>query len=237
MEIIPAVDIKDGKCVRLYQGNFQRETVFSDDPVAMALQWQDQGAQRLHVVDLDGAASGQLHHEPIIEDMINKIGIPLQLGGGIRTLEAIVEVLSLGVERVVLGTAAVEDPFMLEEACEQFDEAIVVGVDARKGFVATQGWTQSSDITATDFVDWMTGFGVRRFIYTDIARDGTLTEPNFDDISTLLSKITVPLIVSGGVSSVEHLKRLKEMGVEGAIVGRALYTGDLDLKEALAAVR
>ena len=237
MEIIPAVDIKGGKCVRLYQGNFQRETVFSNDPVAMALQWQDQGAQRLHVVDLDGAASGQLHHEPIIEDMITKIGIPLQLGGGIRTLEAIEEVLSLGVERVVLGTAAVEDPFMLEEACEQFDEAIVVGVDARKGFVATQGWTQSSDITATDFVDWMTGFGVRRFIYTDIARDGTLTEPNFDDISTLLSKITVPLIVSGGVSSVEHLKRLKEMGVEGAIVGRALYTGDLDLKEALAAVR
>ncbi|MEE9325603.1 MAG: 1-(5-phosphoribosyl)-5-[(5-phosphoribosylamino)methylideneamino]imidazole-4-carboxamide isomerase [Dehalococcoidia bacterium] len=237
MEVIPAVDIKGGKCVRLYQGNFQRETVFSNDPVAMALRWQDMGAQRLHVVDLDGAASGQLHHEPIIEDMIDKIGIPLQLGGGIRTLEAIEEVLSLGVERVVLGTAAVEDPFMLEEACEQFDEAIVVGVDARKGFVATQGWTQSSDITATDFVDWMTGFGVRRFIYTDIARDGTLTEPNFDDISTLLSKITVPLIVSGGVSSVEHLKRLKDMGVEGAIVGRALYTGDLDLKEALAAVR
>lgn len=237
MEIIPAIDLRQGKCVRLYQGNYSQETVFSEDPVGMALHWQGLGAPRLHIVDLDGAATGEPCHASLIAEMVRSLTIPLQLGGGLRHLEAVEGVLGLGVERAILGTAAVEDHGLVAEACHRFGERVIVSIDAREGYVAIHGWMDKTTVTAGELVERMAELGVRRFIYTDIARDGTLTEPSFPAIARLVGKTSLPIIASGGVSSLEHIKRLAELGVEGAIVGRALYTGDIDLKEALGAVR
>ena len=237
MEVIPAVDLKGGKCVRLYRGDFDRETVFSDDPVAMALRWQGEGAGRLHIVDLDGAARGELAHISVLEQIVAAVGVPLQVGGGIRSLEAVEALLGIGVERVILGTAAVEDTALVEECCRRFGERVVVSIDAREGYVSTRGWQKSSAVRATALGQQMVGLGVRRFIYTDISRDGTLSGPNFEAVAALLSRLEVPVIAAGGISSLEHLRRLAGLGVEGAIVGRALYTGDVDLKEALSLVQ
>ncbi len=236
MEIIPAIDLKGGKCVRLYQGDYSRETVFSEDPAGMALHWQSLGAPRLHIVDLDGAAQGELRHASLVAEMARSVKIPLQMGGGMRSLEAIEQVLGFGVERAILGTAAVADRALIAEACCRFGERLIVSIDARGGFVASHGWRETTKVTASELVAEMASLGVKRFIYTDIARDGTLTEPNFDAIADLLGKTSLPIIASGGISSLEHLKRLARLGVEGAIVGRALYTGDLDLGEALKAL-
>lgn len=236
MEVIPAIDLRGGKCVRLYQGDYARETVFSEDPVAVARHWQELGAPRLHLVDLDGAAAGGPKNLDIVAKIAKSITIPAQLGGGIRSLETIEEVLALGVKRVILGTAALENPDLVREACARFGEAIVVGVDARQGKVATRGWLQQSSQTAIEVVQKMIDLGVKRFIYTDISRDGTLTEPDFEATAELVSKSKACIIASGGVASVEHLKKLAGLGVEGAIVGRALYTGDVDLARAIAAV-
>lgn len=233
MEIIPAIDLRNGRCVRLYQGDYSQETVFSEDPIGMALHWQSLGALRLHIVDLDGAAKGELCHVPLIEEMVRSVRIPLQLGGGLRRLETVEQVLEFGVERAILGTAAIEDHALIQEACQRFGQRIIVSIDARDGFVATHGWRERTTITAIELARSMADLGVRRFIYTDIARDGTLTEPSFRSIAELLEKTSLPVIASGGISSLEHLKRLSELGVEGAIVGRALYTGHLDLGEAL----
>ena len=233
MEIIPAIDIKGGKCVRLYQGDYSQETVFSEDPVSIALHWQSSGASRLHLVDLDGAKVGEPRHLDIIREIVRAIQLPIQLGGGIRSLETVEQVLRIGVQRAILGTAAAEEPELVKEACHRFGEAIVVGIDARDGYVAIQGWQRRTDITALEMIKQMSALGVSRFIYTDISRDGTLTEPNFKAIAELLAGTNLPLIASGGISSLEHLYRLSQLGVEGAIVGRALYTGDIDLKEAI----
>ena len=212
------------------------ETVFSDDPLEVALKWQSLGAPRLHIVDLDGAATGELHNLDIIKEIASALLIPTQLGGGIRRLETIEELLKAGIERVILGTAAVENPGIVEEACKKFRESIIVGVDARDGYIATRGWRQETDLEALKFVESMVRLGVRRFIYTDINRDGTLTEPNFTAIAELIDTIRLPIIASGGVSTINHLNMLQKLGAEGAIVGKALYTGDIDLKQALAAV-
>jgi len=236
MEIIPAIDLKGGKCVRLYQGDFNQETVFSEDPVGIALQWQSLGASRLHLVDLDGAARGEPRHLSIIGEIAKGIKIPVQVGGGIRQPEAIGQLLDVGVERVILGTIAVENPQLVKEACHSFGEAIIVGIDARDGYVCTQGWQKKTSVTAAELVKEMAALGVKRFIYTDIARDGTLTQPNFEAIAELTGKTGLPIIASGGVTSVSHLERLSQLAVEGAIVGRALYTGDIKLEEALAAI-
>jgi len=233
MEIIPAIDLRQGKCVRLYQGDYGQETVFSEDPIAVARHWQSLGARRLHIVDLDGAYEGELCHASLVAEMARSVKIPLQLGGGLRRLEAVEQVLEFGVERAILGTAAIEDIALIREACYRFGERVIVSIDARDGFVATHGWRERTTITAIELVESMASLGVKRFIYTDIARDGTLTEPNFGAIADLLGKTSLPVIASGGISSLEHLKRLARLGVEGAIVGRALYTGDVDLKEAL----
>lgn len=233
MEIIPAIDLRQGKCVRLYQGDYGQETVFSEDPIAVARHWQSLGARRLHIVDLDGAYEGELCHASLVAEMARSVKIPLQLGGGLRRLEAVEQVLEFGVERAILGTAAIEDIALIREACQRFGERVIVSIDARDGFVATHGWRERTTITAIELVESMASLGVKRFIYTDIARDGTLTEPNFGAIADLLGKTSLPVIASGGISSLEHLKRLARLGVEGAIVGRALYTGDVDLKEAL----
>ncbi len=236
MEIIPAIDLRQGKCVRLYQGDYGQETVFSEDPIGVARHWQSLGARRLHIVDLDGASKGELCHASLVEEMARSVKIPLQLGGGLRRLEAVEQVLKFGVERAILGTAAIEDVALIREACQRFGEAVIVSIDARDGFVATHGWRERTTITAIELVESMASLGVKRFIYTDIARDGTLTEPNFGAIADLLGKTSLPIIASGGISSLKHLKRLAQLGVEGAIVGRALYTGDIDLKEALEAL-
>ena len=227
------MDIRGGRCVRLYQGDYTKETVFSDDPVGMAMKWQSAGAPRLHVVDLDGAATGELQNLELISELAGSALIPVQVGGGIRDITAIRKLLKGGVDRVVLGTAAVEDPSLVKEACRNFSESVIVSVDARDGLVAIRGWKQDTGIRAADFITAMMKLGVRRFIYTDINRDGTLTEPNFDAIFELINAFRVSIIASGGVATLNHLRMLKKLGVEGVIVGRALYSGEINLKQAL----
>jgi phosphoribosylformimino-5-aminoimidazole carboxamide ribotide isomerase len=234
MEVIPAVDIKGGKCVRLYQGDYSRETVFSEDPVAVALNWQAQGAGRLHVVDLDGAAGGEPRNIDVVEAIIKRVGLSVQLGGGVRNEATVAKLLAIGINRVVLGTVAVENSELVERLCQKYGEAIVVGIDARDGHVATHGWVKETEIKALELGLQMAAMGARRIIYTDIKRDGTLTEPCFEAIAEMVKGVNLPVIAAGGISALGHLSKLKELGVEGAIVGKALYTGDIDLKEALA---
>ncbi|MFC1847517.1 1-(5-phosphoribosyl)-5-[(5-phosphoribosylamino)methylideneamino]imidazole-4-carboxamide isomerase [Chloroflexota bacterium] len=236
MEIIPAIDLRDGNCVSLYQGNYDEETVFSDDPVQVALRWQSLGAPRLHIVDLDGAASGELSNLEIINQLATGVLIPTQLGGGIRHLETVEQLLKAGIERVILSTAAVEDPTLVKEACRKFSDSIIVSIDTREGWVATHGWQQETRLKAIEFAKSMIEIGVKRFIYTDIVRGSTLTEPNFAAFSELANEIRAPITVAGGISSLNHLRMLKSLGAEGAIVGKALYSGDIDLKQALAAI-
>lgn len=210
--------------------------MFSDDPLEVALKWQSLGAPRLHIVDLDGAATGELRNLDIINQIANAVLIPTQLGGGIRQLETIEQLLKAGAERVILSTAAVEDRKLVREACRNFNESIIVGIDAREGYIATHGWRQQTELTTVEFTQSMIGLGVKRFIYTDINRDGTLTEPNFTAIFELVNTFRLPIIAAGGISSLNHLLILKKLGVEGAVVGKALYTRDINLKQALAAV-
>ncbi len=233
MEVIPSIDLRNGKCVRLYKGDYNRETVFSDDPLDTALKWQSMGAPRLHIVDLDGASSGEIVNLEIIRNIANALLIPVQLGGGIRQIETVEGLLKAGIDRVILGTAAVESPNLVSEACRRYSESVIVGIDARDGLVATHGWIQETSLTAFEFARSMEGIGVRRFIYTDIERDGTLTEPNFNAISDMVKAVKGAVIAAGGVTSVEHLKKLQKLGVEGAIIGKALYTGDIKLKQSL----
>ena len=202
----------------------------------VALRWQAMGAPRLHIVDLDGAVQGKLVNLDIIKDIAGSILIPTQLGGGIRQMGTIEQLLKAGIERVILGTAAVEDPNLVKEACQRFDEAIIVSIDTWEGRVATHGWRQETGLGTIEFARSMVKLGVRRFIYTDIKRDGTLTEPNFAAFAELLNAIKLPVIASGGISKLNHLRMLKQLGAEGAIIGKALYTGDINLKEALAMV-
>ena len=237
MEVIPAVDIRGGRCVRLYQGDYDRETVFSEDPVAMARHWERLGAPRLHVVDLDGARAGRPVNDRVIEELLSTVGIPVQVAGGIRQLDVIGRYLEMGAGRVVLGTAAVRDQPLVSRACATFPEAVVVAVDARRGLVATAGWREASGETPAGLMRRLEELGVPRFIFTDISRDGTLHGPNFTAIGRLLRAFRTPVIASGGVTTVEHLRRLAKLGAEGAIVGLALYDGGLELGEALAAVQ
>jgi len=228
--------LRDGRCVRLYQGDYRQETVFSDDPLDVALKWQSMGAPRLHIVDLDGAATGEIGNLQIISNITEAMLIPVQLGGGIRRIETIEALLKAGIDRVILGTAAVENPQLVTEACRRYQENIIVGIDARQGMIATRGWLENTELKAVDLAETMAKKGVRRFIYTDIERDGTLTEPNFSAISGFIDELKLPVIAAGGVTSLNHLKTLQKIGAEGAIIGRALYTGDIDLKEALNAL-
>ncbi|MFH1639776.1 MAG: 1-(5-phosphoribosyl)-5-[(5-phosphoribosylamino)methylideneamino]imidazole-4-carboxamide isomerase [Chloroflexota bacterium] len=236
IDIIPAIDLKNGKCVCLYQGDYAKETIFSDDPVEIALRWQSLGAPRLHIVDLDGAVDGDVVNMAIIREIAGAVQIPIQVGGGIRDMATIEKLLKAGVERTILGTAAVEDPEFVRKACRRFHDAIVVAIDARDGYLATHGWRQETDLTTIDFAHAMALLGVRRFIYTDINRDGTLTEPNFSAIYEMVSGIRQRVIASGGIATLNHLKVLWRLGVEGAIVGKALYTGDINFKQALDAI-
>lgn len=233
MELIPAIDLRDGRCVRLVQGDFERTTVYGDDPVAMARHWQDAGATRLHIVDLDGAKAGQPTQTAIIARMVRAVAVPVQLGGGLRTAQAVQTALDLGITNVILGTAAATNPEFIAELVAQHGPAISVGIDARNGMVATEGWLHSGAIEATCLAQHMADLGVQRIIYTDISRDGTLSEPNFAATEALIKPAGPAIIASGGITQIEHLIRLQHAGVAGAIVGTALYTGHLDLPTAL----
>ncbi len=234
MEVIPAIDLRGGQCVRLYQGDYSKETVFSTDPASVARTWRDRGATRLHVVDLDGAAEGRIVNQEAIQSILRAVPIPVELSGGIRDMEAIDLVLSWGVDRVSLGTVAVRQPQLVREACRKYPNLIIIGVDAKDGRVAVQGWRETTDVTALQLIKQMEDLGVPRFSYTDISRDGTGTEPNYQALEEVIRATSKPVIAAGGVSSEQHLQRLKEIGAEGAIIGQALYTGVLDLKRALA---
>ncbi|MDP2730682.1 MAG: 1-(5-phosphoribosyl)-5-[(5-phosphoribosylamino)methylideneamino]imidazole-4-carboxamide isomerase [Dehalococcoidales bacterium] len=236
MEVIPAVDIRNGNCVRLYQGDYNQETVFSDDPVEVALEWQSLGACRIHIVDLDGAASGEVSNLDIIKKIATAVLVPTQLGGGIRRMETVEQLLKMGIERLVLGTAAVENRELVAEACRRFGESIIVSLDAREGWIAVDGWQRETRLHAVETAKSAAELGVKRFIYTDINRDGTLTEPNFTAIAELINTIRLPVIAAGGISSLLHLKMLDQLGAEAAIIGKALYSGEINFKQALATV-
>ncbi len=237
MEIIPAIDLKDGRCVRLFQGDFAQETVFSEDPLATALSWQEQGGHRLHLVDLDGAVQGKPAHLEVISAIVGALEIPVQIGGGIRDLNAAESWLSAGADRVVIGTAAVRDPDMVREVCRKHgSHRVVVSVDAKDGMVALQGWTEASTTTVLELAGQMAEIGVERLLYTDIARDGALTGPDVATNTQLARETGLAIQASGGVASVDNVKELLNTGVEGVIIGRALYTGAVSLPEAVAAV-
>lgn len=191
------------------------------------------GAPRIHIVDLDGAAAGDVVNLEVIENIATAVLVPTQLGGGIRTIESIYKILKMGIERIILGTVAVENPELVKEACRKYAESMIVSIDAREGQVATRGWLKGTQLMAVDLARDMVRLGIRRFVYTDITRDGTLTGPNYNAITELQEAIKLPVIVAGGISSIEHIKILKRIGVEGAIIGKALYTGDIDLKKTL----
>ena len=234
MELIPAIDLRDGRCVRLVQGDFDQTTVYGDDPVAVAQRWEAAGATRIHVVDLDGAKAGRPTQTDTVAAIVRAVGVPVQLGGGLRDQAAVETAFGLGVADVILGTAAVRDPEWLAELVARYGKAITVGIDARNGVVATEGWLASSRHRATDLADQMARIGVTRIIYTDISRDGTLSEPNYAQTAALVRPDGPAIIASGGIARFEHLQKLAEYGIAGAIVGTALYTGHIDLASALA---
>ena len=237
MIIYPAIDIRGGRCVRLTEGRFDAETVFADDPAEMALKWAGLGAEFLHLVDLDGALAGEGKNVPVIERILHSVNIPVQLGGGIRNLETIEKLLSLGVTRLILGSAAVKNPQLVEEACKKYPGHIAVGIDAKNGDVAIEGWGKGSGVAATELAKKMAAYGVETIIYTDISRDGMLSGVNVEATAALARACGVPIIASGGVASLEDIRRVKAVesdGVQGCIIGKAIYTGAVDLKAALA---
>ncbi len=236
MIVLPAIDIKDGQCVRLYQGDYAQVTTYDTDPVQVALRWQALGASWLHVVDLDGAASGQPVNVELIARMRAATSLHIELGGGMRSLAHIEQMLAMGIERVVLGTVALTDRVLLESALQRWGERIVVGLDARAGRVAIAGWRETSQVRATELAIELSALGVASFIYTDIARDGVLGGPNLGAIREMQAATPRPLIASGGVSSLADLCSLAALGVEGAIVGKALYTGAVELAVAIAEI-
>lgn len=236
MILYPAIDIRGGKCVRLLKGDFAQETVFSDSPAEMARQWEAQGAKYLHLVDLDGARAGKPLNLAAVRDIMAAVSIPVELGGGIRDLETIGEILSLGVARVILGSVAVRDPALVKTACERFPERVVVGIDAKDGLVAVSGWLEKSEARAVDLAVRMGEAGVRTIIYTDISRDGTLSGVNVDATAELARASGLAVVASGGVRDLEDIKALKareKEGIAGAILGKSLYMGTLSLPEAL----
>ncbi|EFA74008.1 1-(5-phosphoribosyl)-5-((5-phosphoribosylamino)methylideneamino)imidazole-4-carboxamide isomerase [Cylindrospermopsis raciborskii CENA303] len=239
MEVIPAIDLLEGRCVRLYKGDYAQSQVYSHNPVETAKMWADQGATRLHLVDLDGAKAGKIVNLFTIEAITNAVSIPIEVGGGIRDSSSVIQLFNLGVQWVIMGTVAVEQPDLVQGLCEQFPQQIIVGIDARNGLVATRGWLETSQILAPQLATQMQELGAAAIIYTDINRDGTLQGPNLQALRDLVSAISIPVIASGGVGSVTDLLTLlslEHQGVTGVIVGKALYTGDISLPEALRAI-
>jgi phosphoribosylformimino-5-aminoimidazole carboxamide ribotide isomerase len=240
MIIIPAVDIKGGRCVRLLQGREDSETVFSDDPAAMAARWEEEGAKILHIVDLDGAFTSSPQNVEAVKGIRKQVDIPMQLGGGIRTIETIDMFLSLGVNRVILGTEAIRNPGLVEKACQAYPGRIIVGIDARKGMVAVEGWTETTEKRAVDVARGFEHLELAGIVFTDIHRDGMQTGPNIEETKRLAEAVSTPVIASGGVSDIGDIKKLTALepyGVIGVITGRALYEGTLSLQEAVAVAK
>jgi len=231
MIIFPAIDIQNGKCVRLQQGKFDKKEVYGDDPAFMAVQWENKGAEYLHIVDLDGALHGKRVNEDAIKNIVRSIHIPIQLGGGIRTFEDIEQVLKMGISRVILGTSALQTEGFIEKAVELFGEKIAVSIDAMKGYVAVRGWTDISNVKAIDFAEKLEAIGLKTLVYTDIEKDGMLSGPNFLQLEELNNITNINIIASGGISSKDHVEKLKALKLYGAIIGKALYTGNIQLDE------
>ena len=238
MLVIPAIDLKDGRCVRLRQGDMATETVYSDDVTEVANRWQQKGAGLIHVVDLNGAVDGEPKNLPHIESVMKVVRVKVQVGGGIRTIDTVRRYLIAGVSRVVLGTAALTDRAFLEQACQEFPQRIVLGLDARNGRIAVKGWTAVSDVKAIDLLKELSGCAIAAVVYTDIARDGMLNGPNLPALKEIVEFSSFPVIASGGITSLEDLRAVQSLGpkIEGAIVGKALYDGKVDLRTAIEAL-
>ncbi|MDF1591329.1 MAG: 1-(5-phosphoribosyl)-5-[(5-phosphoribosylamino)methylideneamino]imidazole-4-carboxamide isomerase [Desulfobacterales bacterium] len=240
MIVIPAVDIKNGKCVRLSQGRMDAETIFSEDPAAMAEKWENEGAELIHVVDLDGAIEKEPQNLATIKAILGRVHVPIQVGGGIRTIDTVKMFLDIGVRRVIIGTEAIKNPEMVSEACRLFPGRIVVGIDARNGLVAIEGWTHTTQVKAVELARQFEDVGVAAINFTDIYRDGMQTGPNIPETQRLAEAISIPVVASGGVSVIEdiiHLLPLESVGVTGVITGKALYSGTLDLRKAIELTR
>ncbi len=236
MLIIPAIDLRDGRCVRLVQGEPGTETVYSDEPVEMALRWEELGAPCLHVVDLDGAFTGEPQNLDVIKEMVEAVKIPIQLGGGIRSLETVEKLINIGVDKVILGTAAILSPKLVKECVQKFGEKIMVGIDGKDGLVAIEGWETTVETRVEDLAQEIASLGVKRIVFTDTRRDGTLRGPNVEATKSVAQVSGLKVIASGGVSNYDDLRNLKaieECGIEGIIMGKALYSGSINLQEAL----
>jgi phosphoribosylformimino-5-aminoimidazole carboxamide ribotide isomerase len=236
MIVIPAIDLKGGKCVRLKQGRMSKETVYSESPSEMAVTWYEQGAERLHLVDLDGAVGGKPVNQDAIRDILKSVPIPAELGGGIRNMATVEAYFELGVRWVILGTAAIKDPAFVEKACAAFPDRIVLAIDAKNSLVAVEGWTESTNMSAQDLARKFEGMGISAVIYTDVERDGMSAGPNIEATEEFAKQVHVPVIASGGISGIEDVQRIKALagfGVVGLITGRALYEGTLSLRDAI----
>ena len=232
MKIFPAIDIKDKKCVRLVKGNFDNKTEYNMSPVEQASKFKDHGFKNLHIVDLDGALTGETVNLDIIQDIVGKFNLKVEIGGGIRKLESILKYIDVGVEKVILGSAAIKDKNFLKESCKKFPDKIALGLDAKDGYLSVSGWVENSNQLTLDYLKEVNDYGVSRLIYTDINRDGMKQSPNFDETSKVAEISNCPLVISGGVSSIDDIKKAKNLkNIEGIIVGKAIYDGDIKLEE------
>ena len=234
MKIFPAIDIKDKKCVRLIKGDFSNKTEYEISPVEQAGKYRDHGFRNLHIVDLDGALTGETVNLDIIQEIVTKFDIKIEIGGGVRNFESIMKYTDAGVEKVILGSAAIKDKNFLKKACEKFPDKIALGLDAKNGYLSVSGWTENSNQLTLDFLTEVNNFGASRLIYTDINRDGTKQSPNFEETSRIADTSNCPVIISGGVSSIDDIKKARELNnsnIEGIIVGKAIYDGDIKLEE------
>jgi len=234
MKIFPAIDVKDKKCVRLLKGNFDNQTTYEQSPYDQALKYKDAGLLNLHMVDLNGALSGELTNLDIIENIVKKLNISIEIGGGIRSIKKIKTYLNIGADKVILGSAAIKNPDFLKQACEEFKDKIALGLDAKKGILSVSGWKETTKQTAESYLKNVNSFGFSRLIYTDIDRDGTKTEPNINETINIAKISSAPVIISGGISSIEDIKKIKELkkfNIDGVIVGKAIYDGDIKLNE------
>jgi phosphoribosylformimino-5-aminoimidazole carboxamide ribotide isomerase len=234
MKIFPAIDIKDKKCVRLVKGDFDNKTEYQMSPVEQAGKYKDHGFKNLHIVDLDGALTGETVNIDIIEKIVNKFDFKIEIGGGVRNFESIKKYTDAGVEKVILGSAAIKDKNFLKEACQKFPDKIALGLDAKDGYLSVSGWKENSNLKTLDFLKDVNDYGASRLIYTDINRDGMKMSPNFDETENVANNSNCPVIISGGVSSINDIKKAKDLGnknIEGIIVGKAIYDGDIKLDE------
>lgn len=237
MIILPAIDLRDGKCVRLYQGKFEASEVVGENPMEVALSFKESGAEYIHMVDLDGALNGEIKNLNIISEVVEKVQIPVELGGGIRDMKTIDMLIQSGVARVILGTAALNNPELVKEAVKKYGEKIAVGIDAKDEKVAVNGWLDISSVDYIEFAKEMEKIGVKTIIFTDISKDGTLQGPNLEQLGKLQKNVNCNIIASGGIKNIDDLRAINEMGIYGAITGKAIYSGNIDLKEAIDACK